>query len=129
MSWVGSFEATDEPTERTFEAWIPAGHMIEIRPGDETLKRARFQGGQVGAGEGGPQNVPGVALHSMVVAEIHPGGEIELVKQRLFGELNVDIDRESRQLRLVSDEPAKRPPANSVRSPRGPFADPCPKKT
>ena len=107
MSWIGSFEATDEPTERTFEAWIPAGHMLEIRPGDETLKRARFNGGQVGAGEGGPQDVPGVALHSMSIEEIHPGGSVELVQRRLFGELNIKVDRRVGRVQLVSDEPAE----------------------
>ena len=106
LSWIGSFEATVEPTERTFEAWIPAGHMLEIRPGDATLRRAKFQGGQVGAGEGEPQNVPGVALHSMRIEEIHPGGDVALAKRRLFGEMNVEIDRHQK-LRLISDEPSQ----------------------
>ncbi|MCG8652699.1 MAG: DUF1592 domain-containing protein, partial [Pirellulales bacterium] len=91
MSWIGSFEATGEARERTYDAWIPAGHMVEIRPGDETLKRARFQGGQVGAGEGGPQQVPGVALHGMTMERIHPGGDVATVRRRLMGELEVDV--------------------------------------
>ncbi len=107
LSWIGSFEATEEPTERTFEAWIPADHMLEIRPADATLKRAKFQGGQIGAGEGAPQNVPGVALHSMRIDEIHPGGDVALAKRRLFGELNVAIDHGRQKFRLISDEPSK----------------------
>ncbi len=107
LSWIGSFEATDEPTERSFEAWIPAGHMLEIRPGDATLKRARFQGGQVGAGEGEPQNVPGVALHSMRIEEIHPGGDVALAQRHLFGEMKVEIDHRRQKVRLTSDEPSK----------------------
>jgi hypothetical protein len=107
LSWIGSFEATDEPTERSFDAWIPAGHMLEIRPADATLRRAKFQGGQVGAGEGEPQNVPGVALHSMRIEEIHPGGDVALAKRRLFGEMKVEIDLGRRNSRLISDEPSK----------------------
>lgn len=106
MSWIGSFEATEEPQEWTFDAWIPAGHMLEIRPGDTTLGKARFKGGQVGAGEGGPQDVPGVALHSMVMTETHSGGTLEDVRSRLFGELEIEVDHEAKQIELVSDNPA-----------------------
>ena len=107
MSWIGAFEANETPGQRTFEAWIPAGHMIEIRPADVTLKRARFKGGQVGAGEGGPQRVPGVALHSMEIEQIHPGGDTAQVQRRLFGELDVKIDRKRRTVELVSENPEK----------------------
>ncbi len=93
MSWIGSFEATEQRSEKTFDAWIPAGHMLEIRPGDETLKRARFEGGQVGVGEGGPQNVPGLALHSMTMKRIHPGGDVRHVRRQLFGDMKVSIKR------------------------------------
>ena len=41
LAWVGAFEATPEPREIEFEAWLPKGHMLEIRPGDTTLKKAR----------------------------------------------------------------------------------------
>ncbi len=101
MSWVGSFEATPEPAERTMVAWIPAGHMIEIRPADATLDKARFRGGQVGAGEGEPQNVPGVALHSMRIEEIHPGGDVERVRSRLFGEMPIEVDEKEGTIRYV----------------------------
>lgn len=107
LSWIGSFEATEEPVERTFETWLPADHMLEIRPGDATLRRAKFRGGQVGAGEGGPQNVPGVALHSMRIEEIHPGGDVELAKRRLFGDMEVEVDHRTQELRLVSEDPEK----------------------
>ncbi len=102
MSWIGSFEAGDEPQPRTFEAWIPAGHMLEIRPGDETLRRARFQGGQVGAGEGSPQNVPGVAFDGMTIERIHPGGDVATVRARLFGDLHVDVSGGT--LAMISDD-------------------------
>ena len=89
LGWVGAFEATDQPGEWTFETWLPRGHMLEIRPGDATLDKARFQGGQVGTGEGAPQNVPGVALHEIVVERIHRGPGNWAVRKVLFGDLEV----------------------------------------
>ncbi|WP_345685255.1 DUF1592 domain-containing protein [Novipirellula caenicola] len=97
MSWVGSFEATDEPIERTFEAWVPKGQMFEIRPGDLTLKQGRFAGGQVGAGEGTPQNLAGVAFHQMKVEEIHPGGDVDSVRNHLLGSLKLSKQADSKQ--------------------------------
>ncbi len=105
MDWIGSFEAMPEPSEHVYEAWLPAGHMIEIRPADATLKRASFRGGQVGAGEGGPQNVPGVALHSMDLETIYPGGKAERVQQRLFGDLKLAIQRGREDVKYVGSEP------------------------
>jgi hypothetical protein len=103
MSWVGSFEATPERIERTMVAWIPADHMIEIRPADATLDKAKFRGGQVGAGEGDPQDVPGVALHSMRIEEIHPGGDVQLVRDRLFGEMPVEVDPKTGSIRYIGE--------------------------
>ncbi len=107
LSWIGSFEATDDPQELTYEAWIPKGHRLEIRPGDTTLKMGRFNGGQVGAGEGTPQNLPGVALHQMNMQRIHPGGDLQTVRKRLFGDLKVNIDPKSKQIKLVADDPLR----------------------
>ena len=105
MDWVGSFEATSKPQEWTFECWLPKDHMLEIRPGDRTLKQARFGGGQVGTGEGGPQNVPGVALESVNMERIHRGGGNWLLRQSLFGELKLASARTNQPAVLVSDNP------------------------
>ena len=107
MSWIGAFEATEEAKEMTYEAWIPKGHRLEIRPGDATLKMAKFRGGQVGAGEGTPQKVPGVALHSMHMQRIHPGGDLELVRKHLFGDLEVNIDRKQLTIQLQSKDASR----------------------
>ncbi|WP_246146403.1 DUF1592 domain-containing protein [Rubripirellula lacrimiformis] len=107
MSWIGAFEATNEVQQHSYEAWLPKGNMIEIRPGDETLKRGRFQGGQVGAGEGGPMNIPGVALHSMTIEQFHPGGPRDRAQQRLLGDLDVTIDAKTKTVKLNSDQPGK----------------------
>ncbi|MEM6654934.1 MAG: DUF1592 domain-containing protein, partial [Planctomycetota bacterium] len=87
MAWIGSFEAHDEPQEWTFEAWVPKEHMIEVRAGDVTLKKARMPGGQVPPGVGGPQNVPGIAVEWMKIERLHNGPSDEEVRRILFGEL------------------------------------------
>ena len=90
LSWVHAFEATSEPRELSFEAWLPQGHMLEIRPGDTTLKMGRFAGGQVGTGEGDPQEVPGVNLHALTMERIHSGPSNEKIRRLLFGELPLE---------------------------------------
>lgn len=68
---VISFEAGAEPRLIEFETWLPKGHMLEVRPQDSTIKRAYFKGGQVGTGEGEPQNVPGIAIDRIEMEQIH----------------------------------------------------------
>ncbi len=86
LSWIGGFEADDETQEVSFTAWLPEGHMIEVRPADSTLKMAKFAGGQVGSGEGAPQRVPGVAIKKIEMKRIHPGGSVMQVRQNLLGD-------------------------------------------
>ncbi|QEG01666.1 Planctomycete cytochrome C [Stieleria maiorica] len=107
MHWVGAFEATESPKTFTFTAWIEEDHMLEIRPADVTLKKASFKGGQIGFGEGEPQNVPGVAMHALTIERIYPGGDRAAVKHALFGDLDVRYDRKSKRFELRSDTPAE----------------------
>ena len=97
MSWVGSFEASDEPKVVTVEAWLPAGHMLQLRPNDVTLKQARFQGGQSKNGEGGKQNVPGLAINWLNMERIHLGPGDEKVRAKIFGELRVELPKSSKR--------------------------------
>jgi hypothetical protein len=103
LGWVGAFEAGPESESFTFEAWIPKGEMLEIRPGDNTLKMAKFQGGQVGTGEGGPQNVPGVAIHSIAMQRIHHGPSNEKIRGQLFCDLK--SRNTNGQAELISADP------------------------
>ncbi len=105
LGWVGAFEAQPELREVTFEAWLNAGDMLEIRPGDATLKMARFQGGQVGTGEGGPQNVPGVAIESIRMARFHRHAADRHVQRLLFAELPVHRGQQPNVLALESSDP------------------------
>jgi hypothetical protein len=103
LTWIGSFEAMPEVREWTFEAWLPKGHMIEIRPGDSTLKKARFAGGQVGNGEGGPQDVPGIAIERITMERFHRGASDEEIRQLLFGDTQVRAVDRGDAARLVSE--------------------------
>jgi len=105
LNTLGGFEATDQPGEWSFEAWLPKGHMLEVRPADANLKLAKFAGGQVGAGEGEPQDVPGVALHRVTMRRIHRGADDAGVRELLIGELAVG-ETDSGQPQLLSDDPA-----------------------
>lgn len=107
MHWVGSFEASHEPSEFEFTAWIEEDHLLEIRPADSTLKQARFKGGQVGFGEGEPQKAPGVAMHTLTIERIFPGGTTDQVRQSLFGKLDVSFDKRNKKWELRSDTPRK----------------------
>ncbi len=103
MSWVHGFEVDENYKEVTFEAWLPRRHLLEIRPGDLTLKRARFEGGQVGAGEGGPQNVPGLAIKSIEMERIYKGPDNLALRQMLFGNLKLETSKTNRK--LISNAP------------------------
>jgi mono/diheme cytochrome c family protein len=89
LPWVTSFEATAEPKDVLFDAWLPKDHMLEIRPGDATLKKGRFAGGQVGTGEGESQDVPGIAFHKITMERIHKGPDNDELRKLLFGDLRV----------------------------------------
>lgn len=105
LAWVGSFEGTEQPKDLEFTAWMPKGHMLEIRPGDTTLKKARFAGGQVGVGEGEPQNVPGVAIDRIVMERFHRGPDNDGLRKLLFGNLKVEIDSRGKSTMVNTQHP------------------------
>ncbi|WP_425614373.1 DUF1592 domain-containing protein [Anatilimnocola sp. NA78] len=105
LNWVTAFEAEEAAKEVEFEAWLPEKHMLEIRPGDVTLKKGRFNGGQVGAGEGGPQNVPGIAIEEITMERIHRGATDEGIRQLLFGSLKIVPDRKGKSFHVETKNP------------------------
>jgi hypothetical protein len=107
MNWAGSFEARQKLGDYTFEVWLEAGEMFEVRPADNTMKKARFRGGQVGAGEGSPQNVPGVAMKSVNWSHFHKGASNDEIRKIIYGDLKVQKHRDWRQAKLVSVNPRK----------------------
>ena len=108
LTWVGSFELTNQPKTMTFDAWIPEDHMVEIRPADITLKRGRFAGGQVGAGEGTPQKLPGIATDWLKIERIFPAGSVRVVHDRLFGkEVPVKVNTRTSQIDVQYKDPTR----------------------
>lgn len=104
LTWVTSFEAMAEPKVIEFEAWLPKRHMLEIRPGDTTLKKGRFQGGQVGVGEGEDQDLPGIAMDWMTMERFHKGPSDDEIRQMLFGELEFRELDKGKALAIKADK-------------------------
>ncbi len=93
LTAVKAFKVSETPTVVELETWLPKGHMLEIRPQDSTIKRARFRGGQVGVGEGEPQKVPGIGIDGIRMRQVHRY-TVKDVQQRLFG--SVELEETSR---------------------------------
>lgn len=90
LEYVTAFEAQPEPRDIEFVAWLPRRHMLEIRPGDATLKQAAFAGGQIGTGEGEPQQVPGIAIERLSMEQVHRGPDDAAVRQLLVGDVPLE---------------------------------------
>ncbi len=93
LSMIGLVEATTTPRDLVYEAWIPKDHMLELKPNDATLKRAKTgaNGGNVSF-EGrdlAKDGFAGIAHHGIDIQRIHPVADASTVKQRLFGEIDV----------------------------------------
>ncbi|MEM1062833.1 MAG: DUF1592 domain-containing protein, partial [Planctomycetota bacterium] len=118
MNWIGAFEATAEPRKWTFVGWLREGDRLEIRSSDRALKNIRSPNGQIAAGLGGQQKVPGLAISSIVQEQINLSGDDAAVREaiapglrfkrhenwRLAG-LSVRNDREARRavMRIVPE--------------------------
>ena len=90
LEFADAFEAQPEPRDVEFVAWLPRRHMLEIRPGDSTLKQAKFSGGQIGTGEGEPQQVPGIAIERLSMERIHLGPDDAAVRQLVVGDVPLE---------------------------------------
>lgn len=96
MTWIGGFEASDKPKTMNYRAWLPQNHKLEVRPSDVTLKKAKTAGGQVGFGECEKQDVPGVAMHSLKMTRVYPGGDVATVRKRLFGKVSMKWNKKDK---------------------------------
>ncbi|RCS46393.1 DUF1592 domain-containing protein [Bremerella cremea] len=106
LSEVTTFEAMQQPKTVEFVAWLPRGHMLEIRPGDGTLKKGRFAGGQVGVGEGEDQDLAGLAFERVTMKRIHQNGDDKQVRQYLFGDLKVEPSKDKKKpWKVISENP------------------------
>jgi hypothetical protein len=110
LNWVGAFEADEEPKVVTMLAWISKGHMVEIRPLDRTLRQAGFAGGQAANGEGGRQNVPGIAIDWLKMERVHRNADQGSLRELLIGNLTLKTPKGKSErfrdtLTVVSSDP------------------------
>lgn len=86
LFWVGSFAATREVRDHSFEAWIEEGHILEIRPHDAGMKRGGF-GTNTPTDLAMRNGIPGVAIKSVTLERIYRGPAQAEQRARLFGGL------------------------------------------
>ncbi len=89
---IGTIEATREKRDLVFEAWIREDHLLEMKPADATLPRAkvRTRGGTVIYEGSDPEadGTPGIAITGIELTRIYPHASREEVERRLLGPAN-----------------------------------------
>lgn len=103
---IGLIEATTEPRDMTFEAWIQKGHMLELKPNDGDLRRAptgatggnvSFQGRDLEK-----EGFSGIAHRGIEIERIYPLADRATVRRHLFDEVDVKKAKPAAVERLVS---------------------------
>ena len=92
---VGLVEATRQKRDLTFEAWIRAGHMLEFKPNDATMRRARTgaSGGNVGYRDGRSlfkERCEGIELSGIEIKRFYPNSTRPEMQQLLFGGISTN---------------------------------------
>ncbi|MCB1229927.1 MAG: DUF1592 domain-containing protein [Verrucomicrobiae bacterium] len=87
---LGLVEATKEPRDLVYEAWIQGGHQLELRPNDGELKKAPTgaKGGNVSFKDRdlASQGFSGIANRGIRIERIYPNANRAAVKRNLFGD-------------------------------------------
>ncbi|MEL6896712.1 MAG: DUF1592 domain-containing protein, partial [Planctomycetota bacterium] len=99
MTDIGVFETAAESRKWSFTTWLPAGHMVEIRPADAALKVISSPGGQITSGMGETQNIAGVAIEHIDVKRVYRNADAQQIRRRLFGDWKVQLQQPSRAKR------------------------------
>ena len=90
---VGLVEATAQPRDLVFDAWIQKGHRLELRPNDFTLRRPPpgATGGNVSykGRDLEKEGYSGIALTGIDMERIHPVADGRTVARLLFGGLDI----------------------------------------
>ncbi len=103
---VGLVEATAKPRDMVFEAWIQGGHMLELKPNDNTLKSAPTgaKGGNVSfvGRDLAKQGFEGISNRGIDIERIHPTSDRAAVVKRLFDDMGPDAIKPENLDRLVT---------------------------
>ena len=105
---IGIVEATREKRDLEFEAWIEDDHMLEFKPSDATVKKARTgaSGGNVGYKNRNitKEGHEGIEISGITMERIYPGGDQKATRQALFGSSSWDEISPWREGKKVSRE-------------------------
>lgn len=89
---IGLVEATPEPRDLVFEAWIHDTHRLELRPNDGWNKLAPTgaKGGNVSfvGRDLAKEGYRGIAHRGILMERIHPYADSATVRRHLFGEVD-----------------------------------------
>ena len=108
---IGTVEATEQRRDLTYEAWIRKDHLLELKPGDATLKIAPSgaTGGKVSyrGRDLTKQGFQGVAHTGIEIERIYPNAARWELRSRLLGNLPKEDARQLLQP-LAKPEPLLR---------------------
>lgn len=102
---IGLVEATPEPRDLVFEAWIQEDHMLELKPNDAVLRRpatgakggnVSFEGRDLEA-----DGYSGIAHRGIEMERIYPNADRDTVRRNLFGDVNADSQAGAAELENV----------------------------
>jgi hypothetical protein len=110
---IGLVEATKEPRDLVYEAWIQEDHMLELRPNEATQEKAATgaKGGNVSfkGRDLAKQGYDGIAHHGIQLERIYPNGNAERVRARLFGKLELTEENIPRLVTRFATHAFRRP--------------------
>lgn len=103
---IGLVEATEEPRDLVYEAWIRDDHRLELKPNDFGLRRPRsgakggnvsFQGRNLER-----EGYSGIANSGIVIERIYPNADRATLRRNLFGD--VDLNAVKKNLGAALDK-------------------------
>ena len=90
LFWIGSFPAVTEERDLQYEAWIQAGHMLEVRPHDAAQKKNKF-GAVYTTEQAEGAGLPGVAIKWIKMERISHGPAAADLRAILFPGVKADV--------------------------------------
>ncbi len=106
---IGLVEATEKPRDFVYEAWIQKEHILELKPNDGEVKRAKTgaTGGSVSykGRDIEMEGYPGIAHRGIDIERIYPMADDDGVRRNLFGDQNpkeIEADPAASLNKLIS---------------------------
>ncbi|MDP3072245.1 MAG: DUF1592 domain-containing protein [Opitutaceae bacterium] len=113
---VGLIEATATPRDLVYETWMQKNHRLELKPNDNTLKKAQpgAKGGNVSyvGRDLTAEGYQGIAHRGIDVERIYPEADSAGVRERLFADVDpkqIDATTVDRLVARFADRAFRRP--------------------